>query len=473
MNVSRHSTLLGLALEGRRMTAVVARRVGRTVKVRQTVRAALSLDPLSDDPELVGREIRNQLDGAGIRERNCVVCVPLNWALTLRIDLPDIADLSEEDIESFITVQAEREFPFAPEDLSIAVSRYSEPGGRGHATLAAIPANHLAVLQSVLKEANLRTVSITLGVTSFVDEMSHTGRTAMLVSDQGLDLEVVAGGGIVALRSLDEAVDIEHDNVEFDVELIARQLRITMGQLPETLRESVRSVAVYGARQRVDALLREMTGTVSSQEISLTRGSTPNIEDGDDRARTSPAAASAVAKVMLDGRSTLEFLPPYVSRIKRIAGKVSSRGTLWLAATAGVVAVALTAMFAVQHVRLARLESAWAEIEPTVQEVDGLQEKIRKFRPWFDDSIQTLSVARKLTEAFPEEGTVWTKSISIKKDLTEVTCTGYAKSDREWLDVLDKIRATKGIGEVQVTQIQGDSPLRFTFNFQWDQGEAE
>ena len=44
---------------------------------------SLSLDPLTADPELVGREIRNHLDAAGVRERHCIVAVPLKWALIL------------------------------------------------------------------------------------------------------------------------------------------------------------------------------------------------------------------------------------------------------------------------------------------------------------------------------------------------------------------------------------------------------
>ena len=103
----RASSILGLTLDGNRLEAVVLRRTNGSIQVRQTVVAALALSPLTADPELVGREIRNHLEQAGIRERRCVVCLPLGMVLTLQTKLPD---LPEADIESFLQIEAERGF---------------------------------------------------------------------------------------------------------------------------------------------------------------------------------------------------------------------------------------------------------------------------------------------------------------------------------------------------------------------------
>ena len=85
INFSRRKKLtglLGLALDGSRLDGVVLRRTNGSLQVQQTFSVTLSLDPLTAAPELVGREIRNQLDAAGVRERRCVVGVPLKWILT-------------------------------------------------------------------------------------------------------------------------------------------------------------------------------------------------------------------------------------------------------------------------------------------------------------------------------------------------------------------------------------------------------
>ena len=81
LNFLKHrklSGLIGLALDGSRLDGVVLQRTVGSLQVRQTFSITLSLDPLINDPALVGREIRNHLDAAGVRERNCVVALPSN-----------------------------------------------------------------------------------------------------------------------------------------------------------------------------------------------------------------------------------------------------------------------------------------------------------------------------------------------------------------------------------------------------------
>ena len=64
----REAGLLGLSLDGGRLEGVVVRRNNGSVEIQHTVSVQLSLDPLTNDPALVGREIRNHLAAAGIRE---------------------------------------------------------------------------------------------------------------------------------------------------------------------------------------------------------------------------------------------------------------------------------------------------------------------------------------------------------------------------------------------------------------------
>jgi hypothetical protein len=88
----RLSSLLGLALDGSRLEGVVLRRTNGSFEVQRTFSVALSLDPLTAAPELVGREIRNHLDAAGVRERNCVLGLPLKWVLATHVDVPQLPE---------------------------------------------------------------------------------------------------------------------------------------------------------------------------------------------------------------------------------------------------------------------------------------------------------------------------------------------------------------------------------------------
>src|ERR1043166_9902733 len=82
----RLSSLLGLTLDGSRLDGVVLRKTNGSLEVQKTFSVSLSLDLLTAEAELVGREIRNHLDAAGVRERYCVVGLPLKWALSTHVE---------------------------------------------------------------------------------------------------------------------------------------------------------------------------------------------------------------------------------------------------------------------------------------------------------------------------------------------------------------------------------------------------
>src|ERR1041385_1667854 len=157
------SSLLGLSFDGSRLDGVHVRRTNGAVEIKKDFAATLSLDPLTAEVELAGREIRNQLDAHHIRERWCAVCLPLNWALTLTVKLPEIP---EEDVADFLQIEAERGFAYGPEDLMVAHSRFATAKGEKFATLVGIPREHVTRLDAVLQAAQLRPVTFSLGITA-------------------------------------------------------------------------------------------------------------------------------------------------------------------------------------------------------------------------------------------------------------------------------------------------------------------
>ncbi|MGC9326470.1 MAG: hypothetical protein ACP5I1_02440, partial [Candidatus Hinthialibacter sp.] len=128
--------------------------------------------------------------------------------------------------------------------------------------------------------------------------------------------------------------------------------------------------------------------------------------------------------------------------------------------------------FAYQHFRLISLENQWSAIKDQVTEIESLQNKVKQFRPWFNSSATGLSILKTLTEAFPEEGTVWAKLVEID-DLSLITCSGYAQNNSHWLKMHDQLKDNPQVADLQVQQIQGDAPLQFAFQFRWLEGENE
>jgi hypothetical protein len=108
-------------------------------------------------------------------------------------------------------------------------------------------------------------------------------------------------------------------------------------------------------------------------------------------------------------------------------------------------------------------------MQKQVRELEDMQTQIRRFRPWFDGSFRTLTVLRKITEAFPEDGVVTAKTLEIR-DVSSVTCAGVANDNQALLKMLDQLRGSKDVRDLKVENIRGKTPLQFTFNFHWGEG---
>jgi hypothetical protein len=477
----RLSSLLGLALDGSRLDGLALRRTEGALHIQQTFSVSLSLDPLTNDPELVGREIRNHLDAVGVRERHCVVGLPLKWALTTHIEVPE---LPEADIAGFLQIEAERNFPCDVQTLHVVTSRSHTPSGKQHATLVGIPKNHLTRLEQALRAAKLKPVSFSLAIAALQPPGADAsnGVMALAIGESHVGLQVTAGGGVAALRALEGALEAEGSQRVLHADLVAREARITLGQLPSELRETVRRIRVFGPRDLAQQLVDEMELRLDATGLKVESVAryAPN-EFGVQLPPDTPVSpAFSLAAERLAGRRALfEFLLPRVTPMQQLAARYSSGRLRTVISAAAAVALVCGGLFFYQQCQLWRLESQWAKLQPTVKQLESVQELIRQYRPWYDESMRGtnlvrgltgLVILRSVTEAFPEDGSVTAKTVEVR-DLNTVTCTGIAQNYQALLKTVERLRAVRQIPDVNLGPTRGQPPaLQFTFNFQWSEG---
>jgi hypothetical protein len=468
------SSILGLSLQGSRLEGLVLRRSNGSLQIQRTFTASLTLNPLNSDPELVGREIRNHLQQAGVHERDCVVCVPLNWALTLQTAIPE---MPEEDVRSYLEIEAERGFPYGPEALLVAVSRYTSASGERHATQVAIPRSHLQQLEKVLRAAQLRPASFTLGIAALQPPHADVARgtIALLPGDETIDLQVTCGGGVAGLRSIEGAVETEGTEKEIYADVLAREIRVTLGQLEESHRQSVRFVRFFGGQERGKQCVRELQPRLGSMglQVEWVEHYAPGTFRSQPPAGTPVSAAfSAAASYLTGERPLLELLPPRTSVLQQFITRFSSRKVAFAALTTAAAVLLIGGAIGIQQWQLSRLRSEWVTMESRVRELEEMQQQIRRFRPWFDETFQNLSILRRVTEAFPADGVVTAKTLEIREPAT-VTCSGVARDNQAFLRMLDQLRAAKDVDGLRVENVKGKTPLQFTLNFHWGQGASE
>jgi hypothetical protein len=469
----RASSIVGIALDGNRLEVVSLRRSNGTLHLRQGFAASLALNPLNDDPELVGQEIRNHLDRAGVREKRCAVCLPLGWILSMQTNVPE---MSEEDRVSFLQLEAERGFHSGPQDLFTVNSFFKTPLGGNCATLLAAPRNQLETLEKVLRAAKLKPAFFALGVTALQPAGAESARVMVLsLRSNTLDFQVTAGGGIVALRSLDGAIETQGAQKSVSAELVAREIRITLGQLPGGLAEGPGRLKIVGQGELAKQLAFDLTQRAAplGLKVELVEKSSNASFDVALPGEIAASTALAVAANYLKGADPeLNFLPPKVQAWRQLVStRLSPRKLAWIGATAGGVALLVAGAFGFQQYQISTLQSKWNALAPTVNELTTDQDQIKKFRPWYDTTFRDLQIIRKLKDAFPDDGSVSAKKIEIH-DVSGVTCSGTARDNAAF----SMLHAKLGDDTNEITglhaEVHGQNPMDFTLNFQWEGSEA-
>jgi hypothetical protein len=405
-----------------------------------------------EDPDKAGNQLLAALSAAGIRERNCVVCVPPGWALTASTDLPEVG---AEDLRGYLELRAEREFSIPTGDLRLGYCAYALPTGQRRATLAALSAKKIEAVERMLAVSNRRASSISLALDNCLSQPRPT--VHFLTNGNHTDVVVTAGGGIAGLRSL--AGPRTTGDTPFDPTAFCRDVRITLGRLPEPVRQQIRHAAFSGpsaeklcGQTRFD-LLR--MGIESPEKISA-----------DVEPEGPGAAAEAAKRVLRHEPIAFEFVVPETKRWQEWLQRAdSNRRRRILIAAAAIILLPVLIFFIRSEIE-SHLQSRWNAMKDDASELDGLQKNIRLYQPWFKQTPQSLQVMQSVVLAFPDTGEVWAKSIQIGEGY-KVTCTGFAKTQPALMTLLAHLRARPDISSLQVQQIRGENPIQFTVAYQW------
>ena len=457
------SVVVGLTFDGGVLNAVELKRSNGSAQILKQVTAPLTLDPLRDEPELVGREIRNLLNSANISTKRCVAGVPAQWALTLHTKVPEI---ESADLASFLELEAERGFTCNVDELQTCSKVYTNPDRQSYATLIGVPKGYLDRLEAVLAAAQLKTVSLSIGILALPEV--ENGITAE-ISDSRINLLLAAPEGVIALRTIEGAFDVEGAEKRIHGELLARELRITLGQLPPEIRQKVRQMNIFGERRFAEQLLADVEARLRNFEIRARHIPTYAHAHHALALAGNPPVSSAfslAAQYLSDAEVEFEFLPPKPTVWEQISSKYSSRRLAYAGAAAALILVILGSAFIYQQVQFSKYQQQWAGMKTKVAELEDLQENARRFRPWSDNSFTTMSIMRRVTEAFPEDGVVSAKIIEIRNS-SVISCTGIARDNQSLLKTIDRLRGSPRVTDLRVDQIRGKAPLQFTFNFQW------
>jgi hypothetical protein len=462
---NRFPPIVGLDLSGGQFRACQVERTKGTTKTLKAVTAALSVDLHHPDAELVGREIKNHLDAAEISARHCVVVLPARWAMMQQTKVPE---LGPDDAASFLQLEAEKGLPVDPAQLQIAVSRPATATSN-YVTQIGVRKEQLDQLSRVLKAAGLKPVSYSLGLPLLPGAVppAGTGRITVAVDASGVVLLAGAGGGIAALRTFDARIDSEAGEQLVNGAAVARELRITLEQLPPDLRAEVRDLVFVGEPNLVRQLSDALGGWARTAGLAI-----EHLEPTHPNLGLEMAARLAADR--LEGGDGLEFLPPRPSRWTRLVTRYSSKRVGTAGVALGVIVLVGLLAFGWQEFRRWSLRAEWGAMQAQVTALDAVQSRIREYRPFYDTSFRTLTLLKRITECFPDTGAVTAKTVEMKTadvhGSSTVSISGTTRDNAALLRTLDQLRRIKQIQGLKVEQIRGTgkTPQQFTFTFRWN-----
>ena len=433
-------SLLGLALHEGILHAVTARGNG-AIEHSRTVSTPLRQDLLEGEAEAIGREIREFLDREEIRENRCLLAVPVHLTMALPVEVPD---LSREDLQSYLELQAESEFPFGNENLSLDSVSWTGPEGTRQATLIAIPRTVREHLEQVMHHARLRLVSLTPGLLPAAPP-EETGLT-LRVGDSRIDCHVSCGGGYALIRSLENAPDL------------CRELRITLGQLSPAIRKRLSTLVIHHHPDLSPDRIRTLKEGLSPLGLSLRPVGAEQ-----------PVLRSVLTRFLVDQASPIEFLPPRKNPLEWILEKSRSRRNAWIGGGASALVLITLFSFLAQGWWLGSLERRWAGMEQEVGNLETMQNRIRQFRPWIESNPRSLQLLHRLATNFPREGRTWVRTLTID-DGQRVLLNSSARSTDDYEELTDTLTGEVDIRNFsypdQVRQREG-RPVEFDLKFDW------
>ena len=443
------SQAIVLYVDGDQAFACSYRKRGRGARLREEGHSRLGQAINLIKPARLADDLGGVFRQLSSTTKDCVVVLPSHSAPSFILKVPDIGT---EDRKGFVQIQAEQQLPLPLSEVHLATHEF-QIGNQDHALVVGLRRDTVSKLKEAVIANGFQVASVTVDIAGVVDHAvdgndSLADSCQLIQGQSSLTMVTHAEGGPTGLRHFHLA------NGGMDAATLERELRITLGQFPQSSR-----------RQLTTLRTAKLPGASSEQPVPISEHRSLaglNVVDGTE---TSDLFVPIASSFFLKGTSPLEFLPSITSRFGKIYGQFNSRRNLWVGLMSAVALTAIAFLYQIFH--LNGLQKEWNDMKDSVAVVEAVQGKIREFRPWFDSSVPSLTTARAITRAFPETGEIWLKQLNIRND-SKVMATGSSRDQNSLLAALRELRETSGISELELKSRQGSDPILFSLEFDWN-----
>lgn len=436
----------GLALEqGRIVAAEVESRGGRYALSRAAEWAfpdGLSWQEPRELGERLGEWLREE--GFGLR---AVVGLPARWLVTATHQVPPVEEGALPDL---LRLAAERAFSLPAEDMVYDHASAPPAGEAGPALLVGATRDRMEAVASAAEAAGLKLGAVTsTGAVLALASADGADTVTAHLGPEGLEGARVTDGRV---RSLRHVPPPSSDRARSGAALQLAIRSVLTGAEPAS-GDGPERVDLYDAVGLGPDVVRHAGAALG---VEFTRDPSPSVQDL-DAAETGPARAAPAAALAVGGferdRLPFDLTEPRLAR--RRDGRWRRWGLRAVLAVAALVALAAGVLLdrAARRREIAELEQKLEELEPSIKAAENVVETVETARGWYDRRPALLDCLVSITEAFPEEGSLWATSLALREDMRGVL-SGKSAGERAVLDVLDGMKASGRFDEVRLLYLR-------------------
>lgn len=468
------SSYIGLALGDRECAvAEVSEAKGSSAPlVTRVGKMALTASNGPGQPQAMGAALKEFLKKNGYSASRVVVGLPARWLASRERQVPPS---SESTASAMLRLQAERQFPPELKDLVFDYAGKADPSEARQVLLLAAGRGQVEGTAEAVRLAGLTPVAVT--PTALALSAAAQSRTLLSVTDESSELVVRSENGPRVLRHLAvTGAQLAGSNgvPSPGVSALGSELMRTISVSGNGLAEGVTLFDGVGLEDAaVSALSRRANMAVSpARDLAA-------LQVSGGTAEYAPAVALALAGLR-PGLLAADFLhtrlaPPKERRL--------GRKVVWGAV--GAIALIVLVGYPIYD-----LTSTQSEIDNINAELAGKQKqilaaeemaaKVKIAEGWYDTKPQVLEALKHVTEAFPQEGTIWATTFTLRES-GKGTMVGKAVNRSAALAVRDFMMNDKRFSEVQLSDTHEggggaansrdrDTSFTITFTFK-DTGE--
>lgn len=454
---------LGIALGSRSLQVAEVHAAGGVFQFVRAAEFKFGDDDSLQDPVALGKKLSQFLKQQEFSAHQAVAGLPAQWMMLKEKALPPAPP---EAMASMLLIQAERDFSLEPSALALDYIP-SRTAGQEVVLVAALR-ERLVQVQTLAKSAGLKLLSVT-GTTLALSEAAQHDNVFYFGSN-GAELVTRGKDQLPRLRHISSSTVASKSSAYPAAAQLAGELRrgIALSQRSNESAQMMYFDDIGVESDVVNDLSAEMKTPLTHGE----RFKNLNVKG------FAPAhAAGSTALALCSFQPALAPVDFLNSRLTvRPPPKINSR-VIW-GTVAGIV-LALGAGY-----MLLDWQQSAAEVASLREQRDDMKENLEKAkdfisrvnatRTWYESRPNYLECLRAITLCFPEEGRVWTTSVSLREDMRGML-SGLATDERHVLEVLDKLKASPSFSGVKMLQMRGagakNSEISFGVSFVFTGGK--